>query len=83
MPKLPPDPEVLAQHAAFARSIARGLLGDADLADDVAQESMLAALRRPPRGKPRTWLGAVARPAVRGGKGRRRGARRFPQRTMP
>ncbi|MCK6461048.1 MAG: hypothetical protein L6Q95_14280, partial [Planctomycetes bacterium] len=44
------------------RAIARGLLS-ADAAEDVVEDTMLAALRRPP-GDPsraRAWLGAVAR----------------------
>ncbi len=56
----PQDLELLSNHAAFVRSIARGLLSD-DQAEDVVQESLLVSLQRPPRGNPRAWLGAVAR----------------------
>jgi RNA polymerase sigma-70 factor (ECF subfamily) len=50
------------EHRAFVRAIARELLRDDHRAEDVAQESLLAALRRPPRGRNvRGWLGAVAR----------------------
>ena len=51
------------QHAGFVRALARGLLLDSAAADDVVQETMLAALRKPP-GDPsrlRAWLGAVGR----------------------
>jgi RNA polymerase sigma-70 factor (ECF subfamily) len=57
-----PSAEVLLEHRAFVRAIARGLLGDEHAAEDVAQESLLAGLHRPPRGpNVRAWLGAVAR----------------------
>ncbi len=68
------DPDTLLRHAGFVRAIARGLL-PADEADDVVQDTMLAAWRRPP-GDPsraRAWLGAVAR---RLSLKRRRGDRR-------
>ncbi|MHC4952864.1 MAG: sigma-70 family RNA polymerase sigma factor [Planctomycetota bacterium] len=61
MPDQPPDAETLFQHAVFVRSIARGLLRDEHHADDIVQDSMLAALRTPPRGNVAAWLGAVAR----------------------
>lgn len=68
----------LAAHAEFVRRVARGLLaGEAD-ADDVAQETLLAALeRRPARddgGSLRAWLATVARNAAR--EWARRGERR-------
>ncbi len=57
-----PGPDILAEHVGFVRAIARGILGrDAEGAEDVVQESLLAALRRPPRGNLRAWLGAVAK----------------------
>lgn len=62
-PASPPDPEALLQHAGFVRGIARGLLFDPAGADDVVQETWLAALRRPPRdgANLRAWLAVVAR----------------------
>ena len=43
------EPETLLQHAAFLRGLARGLLGDADRAGDVVQQTWLAALEKGPR----------------------------------
>jgi RNA polymerase sigma-70 factor (ECF subfamily) len=61
-PASPPDPQLLLQHAGFVRGIARGLLFDADGADDIVQDTWLAALRHPPRGgNLRAWLAVVAR----------------------
>ncbi|MEE8106051.1 MAG: sigma-70 family RNA polymerase sigma factor [Planctomycetota bacterium] len=56
-------PEMLLQHAGFVRALARSLLNDAHAAEDVVQETWLAALRRPPadRTRLRAWLGTVAR----------------------
>lgn len=53
----------LLQHAPFVRGLARALLGRADGADDVEQETWSAALERPPaeRGQDRAWLGSVVR----------------------
>ena len=43
-----PPPEELLRQAAWVRRLARGLVsGDAD-ADDLAQDALLAAWRRPP-----------------------------------
>ncbi|MFI5403688.1 MAG: RNA polymerase sigma factor, partial [Planctomycetota bacterium] len=57
-----PEPEALLEHRAFLRAIAKGLLRDEDAAEDVAQETLLAAMERPPQGRNvRGWLGAVAR----------------------
>ena len=39
-------PERLRRETAFLQRIARELLADEDLAEDVAQEAWLAALRR-------------------------------------
>lgn len=63
MPDAAPSPELLIEHADFVRALARRLLADADAAEDVAQESLLAALVRPPRsaGRLRAWLASVAR----------------------
>ena len=62
MPKPPPEPDVLLEHRSFVCAIARALIGDEHGAQDVAQESLLAALRHPPQGRNlRGWLGAVGR----------------------
>jgi DNA-directed RNA polymerase specialized sigma24 family protein len=45
---LPRDQELLAQRG-FLRRLARGLLGDDGLAEDVVQEAELRALERGPR----------------------------------
>ncbi len=60
---LPIEPEELLAHAHWMRSLAQSLVHDASSADDVVQESMAAALRRPPLGGPtlRAWLARVVR----------------------
>ena len=60
-------PEALLEHASWLRRLATGLVrGDAD-ADDLVQETWLAALRSPPRddGPAHRWLGEVLRNAWR------------------
>ncbi|MEE8148015.1 MAG: RNA polymerase sigma factor, partial [Longimicrobiales bacterium] len=59
----PPHADALQEHAGFIRALARGLLSDPDQADDIVQETCLAALRHPPRHRAnlRAWLGTVAR----------------------
>jgi RNA polymerase sigma-70 factor (ECF subfamily) len=59
----PVSAEALLAHAEWVRHLARGILHDADAADDVAQETWLAALRAGPGpGRPlSSWLGRVAR----------------------
>ena len=54
------NPEELLEHAAWAHSLARQLVGES-AAEDLVQETWLAALRRPPRSdRPlRPWLGTV------------------------
>lgn len=61
------EPETLLQHAAFLRGLARGLLGDADRAGDVVQQTWLAALEKGPRtpDKARAWLATTLRNFVR------------------
>ena len=56
-------PEALLRHADFVLGVARGLLADEGLAEDVAQDTWLAALERPfaERFDPRAWLATVAR----------------------
>jgi RNA polymerase sigma factor (sigma-70 family) len=54
--------EDLLRHAGWLRRLAASLLADRDAGDDIAQETMVAALRRPPAADrdPRPWLTAVA-----------------------
>lgn len=68
--------DALLAHAAWVRDLARSLARDAALADDVAQETWLAALEHAPDRDvpPRAWLGTVALNVVR--LGRRARARR-------
>jgi RNA polymerase sigma factor (sigma-70 family) len=74
-------PEDLVAHAGFVRAVARRIVADAAGADDVAQDTFVAALERPPR-RPsnlRGWLGAVVRNVARfaaRGERRRRGRER-------
>jgi RNA polymerase sigma-70 factor (ECF subfamily) len=57
------DAERLLAHASFVRGLARSLLLDEHRADDIVQETFLAAIRRPPRQgvDVRAWLGGVVR----------------------
>ncbi len=57
----------LLRHAVWIRRLALGLVGDAAQADDLVQDTWLAALRRPPSAdRPlRPWLGTVLRNAAR------------------
>src|SRR5205814_10341316 len=50
-------PEELLAHAGWVRALARELVRDASTADDLVQETWLAALRHPPR------AGSSMRPA--------------------
>src|SRR5262245_41625556 len=64
-----PDPANAAdllRHAAWLPALARTLVGEAD-ADDVVQETWVAAVARRPTAvhSLRAWLGAVARNVVR------------------
>lgn len=58
--------DLLLSHGGFIRALARDLVRDDATADDVAQEVMLAALRRPPAtDRPvRPWLATVVRNAA-------------------
>ena len=60
------DPELLLRQTGWLRVLAVELVGDAQQADDILQETWLAALRRPPEvegdeRRLRAWLGAVVR----------------------
>ncbi len=57
------DPEVLLAHAEGLRALARSMLRDEHLAEDVVQDTMAAALhRRPSASRPLgAWLATVAR----------------------
>src|SRR5262249_42744894 len=59
--------EQLLQHAAWVRRLAAHLVVDAARADDVAQQTLLAALTQPPprNDAPRAWLASVARSFAR------------------
>jgi RNA polymerase sigma-70 factor (ECF subfamily) len=56
-------PEELLAHADWVQALAVRLVHDRDVANDLVQETWLAALRRPPaRGRsPRPWLARVLR----------------------
>jgi len=58
-----PNPEALLEHAGFIRSLARTLVRDESVADDVVQQTYLAALQNPPAhtSNLRGWLAKVAR----------------------
>lgn len=66
-PRARNDPETLLAHAAWLRKLARSLVADPALADDVVQDTWVAALRRPPdAGRPlRPWLRTVLTNVVR------------------
>jgi RNA polymerase sigma-70 factor (ECF subfamily) len=53
----------LLEQASWAHRLARSLVRDGDEADDLVQETWIAALRRPPNaeGSLRPWLGTVLR----------------------
>src|SRR5262245_44413171 len=57
------EPEALLAHAGMLRRLVRGLLFDRHAADDVVQETWLAALRGGPAhgASLRAWLASVAR----------------------
>lgn len=60
-------PDALLAQADFVRSLARSLVADPHRAEDVAQETLVAALETPPREAPavRSWLRSVMRNVVR------------------
>jgi RNA polymerase sigma factor (sigma-70 family) len=61
------SPESLLEHTTWLRRLAAGLVGDRALADDIVQDTFVAALRRPPaEDRPlRPWLARVVRNAAR------------------
>ena len=61
------DLEKLLAQRGWVRRLAASLVADAGLADDVAQESWLAALRHPPRHAQnlRSWLSTLVRNTAR------------------
>src|SRR5882724_7488431 len=73
----PGNVESLLAEREWVRALAHSLVADPGLADDVEQETWLAATQRPPDdgSSPRAWLGTVVRNFVRRagrGAGRRR-----------
>ncbi|MBI3817516.1 MAG: sigma-70 family RNA polymerase sigma factor [Planctomycetes bacterium] len=54
----PPDPQWLLRHGGFLRSLARGLLRDANDADDVVQDAWLITKNDAPE---RPWLARVVK----------------------
>lgn len=56
------DPEELLAHAGWVRGLAVALVGESR-ADDLAQQTLLRAMERPPRYRKnlRGWLGTIAR----------------------
>jgi len=59
--------ENLLEQTAWLRALARTLVRDPDLAEDLAQETCVVALERPPRrgADTRAWLGTVLRNLLR------------------
>jgi RNA polymerase sigma-70 factor (ECF subfamily) len=79
VPQRGPDPLRLTAQYGWVRAVARNLVRDPWGAEDVTQETLLAALAAPPREVPddqrlRAWLGRVAFNLSR--LGERQGARR-------
>src|SRR5262245_5737247 len=73
------DPESVLADDRFVRSLANGLLCDRDRAEDVVQETWLAACRKavPPRTTWRQWLsGAACRLVLRQARSEARRRRR-------
>ncbi|MEM1452315.1 MAG: sigma-70 family RNA polymerase sigma factor [Planctomycetota bacterium] len=65
----PSDPEILLRETEWVTRLARRLLGDGPDADDLAQETLVRAMRGgrggpgsdAPQGRTRAWLGRIAR----------------------
>lgn len=62
----PIEDQRLLSHASFVRAVARALIHDESVVDDVVQDTWLAALAHPPgkAGSLRGWLATVARHAA-------------------
>jgi len=67
--RLPSAPRVeeLMEHASWLRGLAGALVRDSSAADDLAQDTWLAAMRSPPPDgvAPRAWLAGIARNLAR------------------
>jgi len=61
------DQALLLEQVSWMRRLARALVADQELAEDLVQETCLVALERAPResGKLRAWLAEVLRNALR------------------
>ena len=72
LPESAPTLESLLSHSEWLTSLARRLVGDRATADDLVQDTWIAALRNPPREAHslRAWLSRVARRLARGRGGR-------------
>ena len=64
---VPFQPESLLEHSTWVHALARRLVRDDDAADDLTQETLLAALTAPPPEASglRAWLAAVTRNRAR------------------
>ncbi len=85
-PPQPISPDLLLEHAAFLRGLARSLVVDEARAEDVVQETYLAALSKPPppHVRLRAWLAGVTRNlALRSRRTERRIKRREEARRGP
>ena len=80
------EPADLLAHTDWLRELVSRLVSDENLADDVTQSTLQAAMERPPAdpGRVRAWLSAVARNFVRREhRSRRRRWRREAQVALP
>lgn len=57
----PLEIDELLHHAGWLRGLARSLVHESAAAEDLVQDTWLAALRHPPARDPRAWLARVAR----------------------
>src|SRR5262245_52235189 len=86
---MPPDPHpdpsaLIEEQAEELRRLARGLLKDAEAAEDVAQEAQVRALNRPSLRHPIAWMRTVTRRlAWRRGRDRARRMARERQAARP